>query len=200
MPQQDQSSDVLMMMILNGKPVPASCQTIFASDSVDQDDSLIDDFVPGCFFEIQDVDIELTSPSPEKQVAGAAGHTAAAPGAAGGGAAAGGVQLNEISITRQIDIASMVLMKCCIGTQGFDSASIVKRRAAGGSMEAGQAYLRFDFDGVLITKIDWTDQHVVQEKITFITRGLEVMYRPQMADGTLGQKTQQAKFVVPVKT
>jgi type VI protein secretion system component Hcp len=194
---QDKSTDVLMMMVLNGEPIPASCQTLFNLGSIAQADSLIKDFQPGCYFEVQDIDLELSAPAPNQQGGGGSG------GGGGGGSSgasnAAGVQLNEVTITRQIDIASMVLMNCCIGTQGFDSATIIKRRAAGGLVEAGQAYLRIDFDGVLITKIDWTDQHIVQEKITFITRGLQVVYRPQMADGSLGQKTQQAQFTVPVK-
>jgi type VI protein secretion system component Hcp len=181
----DHSTDVLMMMVLDGQPLKASCQTQFDPLSVEDPNSLVYDFKPGCFFEIQDIDLELTAPTPDAH----AGDTSK-----------GGVQLNEISVTRQIDIASMALMRACIGTQGFDSASIVKRRAGGGSAESGQAYLRVDFNGVLITKIDWSDEHVVKEKITFITRGLQMLYRAQLADGTLSTKTQQVEFLVPVKS
>ena len=178
----DKSTDVLMMMVLNGVPVQASCTTEFADDAYDSDDELLDGFIPGGFFEVQDIDLDLTAPSPTKQ---AAGQSKA------------GVQLGDVTITRLIDQASMRLMQACINAEGFDSAAIIKRRATGGSLESGEAYMRIDFTGVLITKIDWTDQHIVQEKCTFITRQVQVRYRPQAPSGLLGPVS-SATWILPI--
>ncbi len=178
----DKSTDVLMFMVIDGFPVPASCTTQFTADAYDSDDELLDGFVPGGFFEVHDIDLDLTAPSPNKQ---AAGQSKA------------GVQLGDVTITRLIDKASMRLMQACINAEGFDSAAIIKRRATGGSLESGEAYMRIDFTGVLITKIDWTDQHIVQEKCTFITRQVQVRYRPQSASGILGPVS-SASWVLPI--
>ncbi len=172
---EDKSSDVLMMFTLKGKPVPASCQTQFTAAALKDPNSLLYGFKEGCFFEIEDIDLDVSGPSSDEQTTGKSRQ---------------GVQLSDISVTRQIDKASMVLMQSLIDAQDFDSASIVKRRAVGGSAESGQPYLRFDFNGVLITKINWADQHVVKETCTFITRGVQVLYRPQNADGSLGVAAQ----------
>lgn len=172
---EDKSTDVLMMFVRKGNPIPASCRTLFTPGARADADTLLDGFKPGCFFEIQDIDLDIKGPSAKEHRSGRTRQ---------------GVQLNEISVTRQIDTASMVLMQSCIDAQDFDSASIIKRRAVGGSLESGQPYLRLDFDGVLITGIDWTDEHVVKETCTFITRGVQVRYRPQSASGALGGVSQ----------
>ena len=179
---EDKSTDVLMMMVMYGSPIQASCTTEFRQDKYDYDDELLDGFVPGGFFEVQDIDLDVTAPSPTKQ---AAGQSKA------------GVQLGDVTITRLIDEASMRLMQACINAEGFDSAAIIKRRATGGSLQSGEAYMRIDFTGVLITKIDWTDQHIVQEKCTFITRQVQVRYRPQSASGALGPVS-SATWLLPI--
>lgn len=181
----DKSSDVLMMLVLNGQPVPADGRSDVLTTSDFDDDLLLDGFLPNCFFEISDLELQMTAPAPDKNAATQATTQTT------------GLHLDDISVTRQIDRASMTLMDNCINAVGFDSATIVKRRAAGGETVSGRAYVRYDFDGVLLTKIEWTDEHIVKERITFITRGLTMQYCQQMASGILGPPL-QVQFQVPV--
>ena len=178
----DKSSDVLMMLVLNGQAISADCRSAVSYEFGFSDDMLMDGFEEGYFFEIGDLALQMTAPAPDGKSTGRQ---------------SAGVHLEDISVTRQIDRASMGIMDNCINAVGFDSATIVKRRAGGGGAVSGLAYVRYDFTGVLITKIDWTDEHIVKERITFITRALTVQYRPQMTDGDLGDIS-QAQFVVPV--
>jgi len=175
---KDESTDILMMFMQNsGKPLPASSQTKISSKAANDPNSLVYDFEAGCYFEIDNIDLDVSAPSSDDQTVGKSRQ---------------GVQIRDITITRQIDRASMVLMQACIDAQDFAGASIVKRRAVGGGSESGHAYLRIDFDGVLIIKVDWSDEHVVKETITFITRGVTVQYRPQKPDGSLDTVAQAA--------
>jgi type VI protein secretion system component Hcp len=95
------------------------------------------------------------------------------------------VSVQPISFTRSIDRASTELLHYCIKSISFDSASLVKRKAAGGGI-AGEPYLRLDFTGVLITDVSWTNDDPVKETCKFISRAITVQYRPQLPDGTLG--------------
>ena len=52
---------------------------------------------------------------------------------------------------------------------------------------AADVYLRIDFDLVLVTKVDWSDDDAeVGEDTSFICRKITIKYRPQLPDGTLG--------------
>jgi hypothetical protein len=48
-------------------------------------------------------------------------------------------------------------------------------------------HLRIDFDTVLVTKVDWSDDNEeVKEDCTFICRKIFIQYRPQLPNGKLG--------------
>jgi type VI protein secretion system component Hcp len=94
--------------------------------------------------------------------------------------------IQPVSFTRQIDAASAALIQNLASTnQGFQSASVIKRKAAG-TGASGEVYFRIDFDEVLITDIGWDSGDEVSEKCSFICRGITVRYRRQNDDGTLG--------------
>jgi type VI protein secretion system component Hcp len=94
------------------------------------------------------------------------------------------LEVEPISFTRLMDQASTTLLQALCDSQSIASASIVRRAAIGG--DAAKAYLRLDFTDVLITSIDWDDDDLIEEKFKFICRGVQVRFRPQNSDGTLG--------------
>lgn len=100
------------------------------------------------------------------------------------------VELQEISVTRQLDSASPIFLEACLTQQAFKKAVIVKRKVVGGVTETSTVhhlgFLRMEFTEPLITSVDWEDGDVIKEKLKFVCRGLSVSYRPQKNDGTLG--------------
>ena len=94
------------------------------------------------------------------------------------------VSVQPISITRPIDKSSPSLLQKCIDTESFQSATVVKRKAAG-TVNAGEPYFRMDFVGVLITNVSWSNNEPITETLKFISRAITVRYRSQAADGSL---------------
>ena len=109
------------------------------------------------------------------------------------------LDVQPISFTRPIDFVSPLLIQSCIDSKSWESLTIVKRKPSGGK-SAGEVYLRMDFTGVLIIKVDWSDDDVVKETCRFIARGITVSYRPQLAHGRLGPITQGFWSMVPSMT
>lgn len=100
------------------------------------------------------------------------------------------IDLQEISVSRQMDKASPTLLLNCLTLTAFTKAVIVKRKVVGGVLANGEVhhmgYLRLEFEKPLITSVDWDDDgEFVKEKLKFVCRGLKVAYRPQKNDGTL---------------
>lgn len=93
--------------------------------------------------------------------------------------------IQPVSFSRPIDKGSPELMQLCIDSTTVYGAVVVKRKPAGGKA-AGEAYLRFEFRGVLFTDVSWDNGESVTEKCSFITRAVTVKYRPQLPDGSLG--------------
>ena len=100
------------------------------------------------------------------------------------------IDLEEISISRQLDKASPIFLQSCLKLQPFTKAVIVKRKVVGGVMAKSSVrhlgFLRLEFTKPLITAVDWEDGEIVREKLKFICRGVTVAYRPQKPDGSLG--------------
>lgn len=94
-------------------------------------------------------------------------------------------EVKEITITKQVDISSVRFLQSCLTYGKFQKAVLVKRKFTGG-FDFHEAFLRIEFKEPLITGIDWDEGEIVKEKIKFICRGIVVAYRPQNADGTLG--------------
>ena len=88
-----------------------------------------------------------------------------------------------------IDKASANIWENCIDRKAYDTATLIKRKAAGGKT-SGDVFLRMDFEKVLILKIDWDQDDPIKEKIAFISRALTIHYRPQLPDGSLGAAIQ----------
>jgi type VI protein secretion system component Hcp len=164
----DDNTDMLMMLVYQGDGVAAEGQSDTTQEDFD-DDALMDGFEVGKFFEVDSVDLGFSRAEKPAQ----------------GGAPSNAVDGAPVTVSRQIDAASVALMNFCINSTTLDSATIVKRRSGGGSV-SGYAYLRLDFTGVLITSVRWSDSHVVKENISFIYRKVKISYRPQEASGQLG--------------
>jgi type VI protein secretion system component Hcp len=82
--------------------------------------------------------------------------------------------LDAVSITRRMDISSTTLFDCCKKSFKFKSATILKRKAIGGSVLRG--YLRIDFKDVMLTELNWDDDEVIKETFKFVCREATVQY------------------------
>lgn len=101
------------------------------------------------------------------------------------------VDMKPMELTRAIDKSSIILLDHCINRKVFKSASLIKRKAAGGAA-SGEVFLRFDFTMVLIKSIDWDDGEPIKETCEFVCRAVTINYLPQLPDGTLGDPIQKA--------
>ena len=106
------------------------------------------------------------------------------------------VDMQPVEFTRAIDKASVGMLDDCVKRVNYDSATLIKRKAAGGKA-AGEVFLRFDFTGVLITSLEWANDEPILETCEFITRAVTVFYRPQLPDGSLGGTIQGFWSMVP---
>jgi type VI protein secretion system component Hcp len=102
------------------------------------------------------------------------------------------VDLAPVTFTRIIDKTSTTLIQACIDSVSFDKISLIKRKSSGienisGEVGSGDVFLRVDFIGCLIIKVDWDNDDKVSETIDFICRTVSIHYRPQLPDGTLGR-------------
>ena len=200
---RDDSTDLLMVFhCKSGRWIKGGSTTVLTpQDSVDE--QLLRDFAPHNTLEIDRftfaVGIEDEVPAPAKAMSQVADGGKPARRSAGmqfqawrdGQHVRYGVNLQPVSVTRTIDPASSELLQCCINNVSFDSAALIKRKAAGGAA-AGQVYVRLDFYGVLISKVEWTGQDEVTETSSFICRSVIMNYRPQLNDGTLGAIIQRS--------
>ena len=99
-------------------------------------------------------------------------------GSASGGAGAGKVKFNEFTIKRRTDKASPVLFRnCCVGAH-YQEVNIAIRKAGGDPVTAGKEFLRFKFDTVFTTKIDWSGlgDEGPEESITFVYGKLGIKF------------------------
>ena len=208
------STDVLMMFVSRrGRSLGGELQSAVADS-----DQLATEFTPGSFFELEDFSfgggVEDADPGGDDgddqqknkvhdpQNSGAPGRPA---GKSGRKAKAGGARfkryfsnpdyfafdsiVDEISISRQLDRASMPLLQCCVDQTPLQKAILVKRKFTynkkRGENRAYESYLRLEFKEPLITSVEWEDGEVVKEKVKFVCRGVEVQYRRQQPNGEL---------------
>jgi hypothetical protein len=107
-------------------------------------------------------------------------------------------EIQEITITKQMDISSIRFLKSCLtysdgltssgagaSHKKFQKAVLVKRKFTGRS-DFHEAFLRLEFKEPLITGVEWDEGDIIREKLKFVCRGVTAAYRPQNADGTLG--------------
>ena len=76
-------------------------------------------------------------------------------------------------------------MQNCIDCISYDSATLIKRKAAGGSPRARCSCAWISI-GVLVINVDWSNDDEVEETCHFICRSVTISYRPQLPDGSLG--------------
>jgi hypothetical protein len=106
--------------------------------------------------------------------------------------AAKGSPVKEITFTRQVDIASKAFATGLKLGHGYQSAALIKRKGAGSKDDAGKdisgnVFLRIDFEQVLVTSLDWSDDEgEIKETCKFICKKIIVKYRPQLPSGKLG--------------
>ena len=109
------------------------------------------------------------------------------------------VDMQPVEFKRGIDMASSTLLQNCINRVNYSSATLIKRKPTGGPA-SGEVFLRFDFDTVLMTRVDWDDDVPIKESCKFICRAVTIHYKPQLPDGTLGDPIQGFYTMAPNKT
>jgi type VI protein secretion system component Hcp len=91
--------------------------------------------------------------------------------------------LAEITITKRMDVSSPVLFKSCITSEQFKTATILKRKAVG--QDELRTYMRIDFNQLMMTSFDWSDDDVVKEVFKFACRQAIVTYAIEDYGGNL---------------
>ena len=206
----DEVRDALMKLTIKGSPVVAEGTAV-----IGRDDTLAKGFVPGTkdnrwqgnFFAVTDYQFQIglladTDSDPTavtKQTMDALRESLKNPQAKpknsqgqfarfmdrppGGSMRAYSSNLEPVTITKQLDQTSLALFDACIKSTTIDNAVLIKRRGSGFTNLA--TYLRFEFTDVLITDLNWDEDDVVKEKITFVCRKAEVQYRMEKFSGEL---------------
>lgn len=194
-------SDIIMMFVYKGRPILGESQTAISPPGA-KPNRIMTGFQPGSIIEIETFTFALgvqdlmSNAAAAQGMPPAPGQPANMPGtprqpgvgrrwAGGSSKTKYPISVQPISFTRAIDRSSTTLLDFCINSVTLDSATLVKRKAAGGKV-AGEPYLRLDFTGVLITNVSWTSGDPVKETTKFISRAITVRYRPQLPDGSLG--------------
>jgi type VI secretion system secreted protein Hcp len=109
-------------------------------------------------------------------------------GSASGGAGAGKAKFNELAITKKVDKSSPGLFAALATGGHFGSVQLYLRRSGAD----GKPYLAYEFQLVSVTKVDWTGSDgddAPSEAVTFVYGALQVAYKTQNPDGSLGSAT-----------
>jgi type VI secretion system secreted protein Hcp len=115
-------------------------------------------------------------------------------GSATGGAGAGKIKFNEFQIKKTSDKASPLFFKnCCVGAH-YKTVTIAMRKSGGSESLSGTEFLKFKFETVFTTKIDWSGpgDEGPEESITFVFGKMGVKYTPQSSEGTTSEKAELA--------
>jgi type VI secretion system secreted protein Hcp len=102
----------------------------------------------------------------------------------GGGGGAGKVQMQDFHFVMSVNKASPKLFLACASGQHLKNATLVARKAGKGQQE----FLLYKFTDVLISSYQTggsTDVLPV-DQVAFNFAKIEIEFRPQKADGTLG--------------
>ena len=217
--------DILMKIVdKSGGAIAAAGQS-----TIDSDDPYTNDFKHGKFFELEDFDIGIGLEDTDSS-SKTSGVTSTAPGSkpsnqtdtkpkggkfskwstvplstSSGSQPLFPIQMDEITVTRQVDQASPLLFQRCFLVQEFASATIVVRRAGGPLVGAGSnigalPFLRLDFKPVLITSVDWDAGEVIKEKLKMVCREVKVQCRPQTHGGKAGDNVSTTQQLTLVKS
>ena len=114
------------------------------------------------------------------------GETHASGGGRGGGAGAGKVQMQDFHFVMKVNKATPVLMKACATGQHIKSATLTARKAG----KDQQEYLTFKFADVLVSSYETGgaggNEAQAGEHVALSFAKIEVVYKPQKPDGSLG--------------
>ena len=113
------------------------------------------------------------------------GETNAGGTGSGGGGGAGKVAMQDFHFVMRLNRASPVLMKACATGQHIKTATLSARKAGKGQQE----YLTFKFRDVLISSFQTTgaeETPVPSDSVSFNFAKVEVEYKPEKSDGSLG--------------
>ena len=101
-----------------------------------------------------------------------------------GGGGAGRVTIGDFEVTKRIDQASPRLLLAVASGQHIKSAVLTARRAG----KEQQEYLTYKFNDLLVSsyKTEALAPEDPVDQISFNFGQIQVEYRPQKADGTLG--------------
>jgi type VI protein secretion system component Hcp len=197
----EQSNELLMRMVdSNGLYLGAECLSKIdpKSDDLAKDYNAgsffsVDDFAFGMNIDDKDPTADTTNTKGREGVGVVAQNKPAGPEVKFGKWKSGSAEdikamipfplrMDEFSITRRYDRASPVLFEKCATSDSFQTASLIKRKTVGDKL---QSFLRFDFEDVLVTHIDWQDAEVIKETIKFVFRKITVQYKTQAHSGKL---------------
>ena len=109
-------------------------------------------------------------------------------GSATSGAGAGKAVPADFLVVMPFSAASPKVFQKCVSGAHYDTV-VLSMRKAGGNQRSAQEFLKYTFQTVFTTKIEWTgsSDEGPEEQITFVYGALEVQYEPQNSDGTLGE-------------
>ena len=114
------------------------------------------------------------------------GETHAGAASSGGGGGAGKVSMQDFHFVMKLNRASPTLMKACATGQHIKMATLSARKAGKGQQE----YLTFKFQDVLVSSIQTGGSEdadaLPTDQVSFNFAKLEVEYKPEKADGSLG--------------
>ncbi len=106
-------------------------------------------------------------------------------GGTGSGGGAGKVAMQDFHFVMRLNRASPVLMKACATGQHIKTATLSARKAGKGQQE----YLTFKFRDVLVSSFQTTggvEMPVPSDSVSFNFAKVEVEYKPEKSDGSLG--------------
>ncbi len=113
------------------------------------------------------------------------GETNSGGSAPGGGGGAGKVSMQDFQFVMRLNRASPALMRACATGQHIKTATLSARKAGKGQQE----YLTFKFRDVLISSFQTSgseEMPVPTDSVSFSFAKLEVEYKPEKSDGSLG--------------
>jgi type VI secretion system secreted protein Hcp len=109
----------------------------------------------------------------------------------GGGSGSGKVQPADFHFTKRLDKSSPVLMIACATGQHFKEVTLTVRKAGGGQQE----YLKIKMNEVLVSSYQTGGAGgaggVILEQVAMNFAKLEMSYKEQKPDGSLGGETKQ---------
>jgi type VI protein secretion system component Hcp len=198
------TTDLLMRLVIERETGPFKSGPVAGESTLalSPGDTLVSDFAPGQFFEIDDFDMEITLRDETSKSGSSSSPMSNGPNAQSNEKLKGSFSrwrsasseeykkiiypsdADIFSFSRAMDRASLVLLgMCCLGGT-FDRASVVKRRSTGTSA-LSRSFLRIDFEKVLVVGVDWDDGAVIKEKCKFICRRIRITYHMQNPDGSM---------------